>query len=62
MIDNELASPVEQIGESFFAARPFEHIALLDPVPRQIAAPLAKLVAQYTTLWFSNMRASCHET
>ena len=51
MIDNELASPVEQIGEGFFAARPFEHVALLDPLPRQIAAPLAKLVAQLCELF-----------
>src|SRR5262245_43689863 len=51
MIDNELASPVEQIGEGFFAARPFEHVASLDPLPRQIAAPLAKLVAQSCELF-----------
>src|SRR5262249_4280473 len=46
MINNELASPVEKVEKVFFALRSLEHVALLDPLPRQIAAPLAKLVAQ----------------
>jgi hypothetical protein len=35
--DDELAAPAEEIGQRYFAARPFEDVVLLDPDPGQLA-------------------------
>jgi hypothetical protein len=33
MIDDELAAPLEQVGEGLLPVRPIEDIVLLDPFP-----------------------------
>src|ERR1700738_3442131 len=44
MINDELAPPGEQVGERLLAVRPVEHVALLDPLPRQLAPLPAQVV------------------
>ncbi len=45
MIDDELASPVEQVGEGFLAARRIEDIILLDFDPGKLAALGGKCIS-----------------
>src|SRR5260370_309790 len=45
MLDDELATPLEQVAERHFALRRVEDIALLDLLPRQLAALARQLVA-----------------
>src|SRR5580658_9247248 len=52
VIDDKLAAPVEEIGESLFAARPLEDILLLHALPRQLAPLAAQLIAQPRELLF----------
>ena len=37
VVDEELATAVEEICERDLAARPFEHVPLVDGLPRQVA-------------------------
>ena len=46
MVDDQLASPVEQLRQSLLAAGSVENIILVDALPRQFPALLAQLVAQ----------------
>jgi hypothetical protein len=46
MIDDELASAVEELRQRLLPVRPLEHVILRDGLPRQIAPLLAQLIAQ----------------
>ena len=46
MIDDQLAPSVEEVRERLLAARPIEDIRLLDPLPGQLAALPAEVIAQ----------------
>jgi len=46
VIDDQLAAPVEQVGEGLLPVRPLEDVALLDPHPGQLAALGAQPIAQ----------------
>src|SRR5215469_13202396 len=46
VIDDKLASPVEQIGECHFAAGTVENVLLFDSLPWQLAAQPTQLIAQ----------------
>ena len=52
VINNELTAPVKQICERLFAARPVEHIVLLNLLPRQFPPLLAQFIAQPGKFFF----------
>jgi hypothetical protein len=41
MIDDELTSSLEEIGQRLLAVRPLKNIILVDSFPGQLAPPLA---------------------
>jgi hypothetical protein len=53
MLDDQLAAPIEEVGERLPARRAIEHIGLFDLDPGQFAALCAQLVAQPGELLFS---------
>src|SRR5437870_9401096 len=46
VIDDQMAAPVEEVGERLLAVRPRQHVGLFDLDPGQLAALSAQFIAQ----------------